>query len=108
MPLILGDKLVAGWQKSEDRDHDLPGLLADALAISLHQVQAEGKSLRVLPGGGQDFRQGQLVLPISGMGSYQGSCRVDVISPGGLGLEDERGFEPLGLRLKKPAAFRVR
>jgi hypothetical protein len=42
LPLILGHKLIARRKKLEDRDHHLPGLLADSLAIALYQIQAEG------------------------------------------------------------------
>ena len=73
LPLILGHKLIARRKKLEDRDHHLPGLLADSLAIALHQIQAEGEGLGILTGGGKGFSQGELELEIVGMGGQKGA-----------------------------------
>src|SRR5271166_3100825 len=73
LPLILGHKLIARRKKLEDRDHHLPGLLADSLAIALHQTQAEGEGVGILTGGGQGFSQGELELEIVGMGGQKGA-----------------------------------
>src|SRR5208282_2935248 len=83
LPLILGHKLIARRKKLEDRDHHLPGLLADSLAIALHQIQAEGE--------------------VVGMGGQKGACGVDAACPLSLSLEHQCGLEPLGLGFEEAA-----
>ena len=81
LPLILGYKLIARRKKLEDRDHHLPGLLADSLAIALHQIQAEGEGLGILTGGGKGFSQGELELEIVGMGGQKGGAESTLPAP---------------------------
>ncbi len=104
----VGGQFGVGGKHLENRQHELPGLLADPASVSLDQVEAEFQRLGIPLFGREGLGQSIPVRGVVRVGVQGGAGLVQVAGLLGVVMNGQLGLEPLGLGFEEAATLQLR